>query len=183
MSVTVPTNYAAAVAGNTTRPGYLVMMDLPAAGAAYLSTFGDVTLDGQLWQASDVIVEGVSADMATPQNGTLTFPNTQGEWSSIAFGADDMRDRRVVIYAADAGGLTSLADALQLFDGVADKPLMAQPPRLVLTLSSARAGVVLSPRRRIAPPLFNFVMAANKPIPIGGTAVTLPFRSMGGLYK
>jgi hypothetical protein len=183
VSVTVPANYASAVAGNITRPGYLVQISLPASGTAYLSTFGDVVLDGQVWAASDVVVEGVAMDRTVRQSATLTFPNTDGEWSSIAFGADDMRDQRVVIYAADAGGLTTLADALLVFDGVCDVPMMQTPPRLVMTLQSARANVLQAPRRRIAPPLFNFVMPANKPIPIGGAYVTLPFRSMGGLYK
>ena len=173
MAYSLSSNAATAAAGPVTRPGYLIELHLPLSGVARITTFGDVTWNGYAWAGADVKVQGLTNDAEVAINATLVFGNTDSAWSSIAYGADDLRDAQIVIYEAFADALANFADAVKKFDGVGDEITMANPPQLTVKLVGARTSVARGPRRRIAPPLFNALQPVGTQVSIGNVIYML----------
>jgi len=173
VSRTLSTPLNTAAGQPVTQPGYLIELYLPISGVARITTFGDVTWNGYSWVSTNVKVNGIGRNGAVTTNASLLFPNTDNAWSSIAFGVDDLRDARVVIYSAYADALANEADVICEFDGVGDEPMMANPPALTLKLAAAKSAVSRSPRRRISAPLFNALQPLGTQVTIGNTIYVL----------
>ena len=168
---TLSSGLQTAQADAVTRPGYLIVLYLPTQ-TLYLSTVGDVTWNGQPFTGQAVTVQGLGGDAAANTRASLMFQNTDLSYAAMFFGADDIRDRRVVIYGIDAAALGA-SDPVLLFDGVGNESVMTNPPALSVSLVGSKIQTQYSPRRRIAPPLFNALQPDGTVIQVGQDTYTL----------
>lgn len=154
-----------------TRPGYLIEIDFST--PLRLSTIGEISYAGYVWQAADVQVRGISASGSGAQAGQLAFANTWDDFGAAILN-EGIADRAVTIYSAYVGAED---DAVQVFSGVGDDAEWDAQGRISVRLAAANRNTLYWPRRRInAASGFHHLIPSGTRVTVGGVPYLLERR-------
>lgn len=168
MSRTLSTPTTNALAGQLTRPGYLVYLGW--APPVRLSSRADLTWNGDLYIGFGVAPAGIEWRGTAEQGGTLRLDNSSGAYSSLALGVG-VADVPIKIWAYDEAA-TATADPVAVFDGVGDS-CGIMPDAITIRVTSKRSRSLYAPRAYITQDAgFSIVPPDGKTIQWGGQRYT-----------
>lgn len=146
-----------------TRPGYLVSIGF--SSTQRLSTFGDVSWNGNTWAGTDLRIKSLSVDMSGAQAATIELGNADLAWSALLL-SEGIARRPVKIWAAYAGAL-AVGDVVLQVDGIGAR---AQINNRTATITMATPGEERSsPRKFIgAGSGFALLQPAGTRVPFNG---------------
>lgn len=167
---TLSTPTSTATQSTITTPAYLV--EIGFSSVVRLSSRGDQSWDGQTWTGGRLgKVSGLNWDGKGQQSGALDIINADLAYSALVLG-EGVADRAVRIWKF-YGDNPAAGDPVAVFDGVMDEADIGAD-RVRITLVSANARTLFSPRRFIGPATgFNHLSPAGRKITWGGQTIIL----------
>lgn len=156
-----------ALGGPVQRPAWLV--ELGMSSTVRLSSYGNVSWNGQSWTAADLDVSGLKVG-ALQAAGALVFGNADDAFGAL-FLNEGPTDKTVKIWGYDAAA-TAANDPVQLLDAVgAGAQIGTREVRVGLRDAVEYR---LGPRAIVAPEYgFHLLLPAGRTLMINGVSITL----------